>query len=301
MCIKLLSQLLEKLQEHFAPFLAQIVSVAAPLLNSIHEDIRTHAISIFPQIIKAAGRAGAERSALLSLSGNTIAELLRLFEKEDNLDILISAIDSLNNTIIYTSADWRNKETPCAANVLQRFLQPDTMDSVADCIEITLRNAVQRRAVLKAQAQVTGEADEEDDEDEKIMAIDNVELFFNVSELISALFRSHGENFLPHFDKLLYSRVKTMAHPYCLIDDRIFSITVIGDLITFGIESGPAVAKYYPELLEILISTVSSAENSELRALSATGIGAAARRHPSSFVPFVAHGMMHLLYRKIMF
>jgi len=293
---QLLSQLMERLQEHFAPYLSQIVNATAPLLKSIHDDIRTYAISLFPQIIRATGRAGVDRSTLVTLAGNTVTELAQLIRNEDNFDVLIPAIESLGSCILFASGDWSNKDTPLSADLIQGFLPPTLMSDLIDCIEIVIGNAIQRRAVLKAEAQVIGDVDEEDEEDEKLLTTDNLEIYFNISELLCSIFRSHGESFLPHFERASYSRLKTMAHPYCLVDDRNYSLSVIGDLLNYGIQTDVAAAKYYPELLEILVSAVSTADHTDIRTLAASGIKVAVKKHPSIFAPFSTPGKSWLLF-----
>ncbi len=62
------------------------------------------------------------------------------------------------------------------------------VSGLTKCAMVVLRDSLQRRAVLRAEAQVAGDPDDEDVSDEQMFMQESMELHYNISGELSSLF-----------------------------------------------------------------------------------------------------------------
>lgn len=125
--------------------------------------------------------------------------------------------------------------------------------------------------------------DEEDADDERILMNESLELHFNVSELIGAVFKTHGHLFLPVYMSEMNDVITEMSHAHCLREDRQFAFYVVSDVIEFGLNdaaAGPYLAAVMPNICE---ACATLEEEVALRQACAYVIGKAAEKYPQAF------------------
>jgi hypothetical protein len=99
--------LVEKLQEHFYPFVEPTIRAIAPLLQSPHEDVRSYCMLALPEFVRSTGKATIpDRSALVAISEYTLGLLVTTVEKEGTLELIMTALQALKLVLNYTAMDW---------------------------------------------------------------------------------------------------------------------------------------------------------------------------------------------------
>ena len=194
-----------------------------------------------------------------------------------------------------------------------KSLNDAQMGAITEACKVILRDSLQRRAMLRAQAQVasghvSGEehvngnnndnefGDDEDVADEALFMSDSMELHFNVAEVIGAILRTHGETFLTCYMSQWHEMILSMTHDYCLREDKQFAFFIISDVIEFGLPAavdahGMTVVEgttaYLHETIPLLISVCRTcSDDSSLRQTCAYALGIAAQRFPLTFATF---------------
>ena len=154
--------LVERLQEHFAPYVEQTVAVVTPLISSPHEDVRSFAMVCLPELVRAAAKASVPvRGPMEALASHSINCLVSALEKEGTMVLIMTALQSLKLVLSYSCSDWSAISTwstaeppPSTPGNSIVWLARDQMEQISDCAQILLRESLQRRAVLRAEAQV---------------------------------------------------------------------------------------------------------------------------------------------------
>lgn len=141
---------------------------------------------------------------------------------------------------------------------------------------------MQRRAVLRAEAQVAGGADEDDIDDEKAFMAESMELHFNLSEIIGAIFRTHGESYFPVYLRSMHESVMEMSNAHCLNEDRRFAFYIMSDVLEFGL-SREVASTYFTQVIPILCDACVNIPEAALRQACSYSLGVAAEKHPEEF------------------
>lgn len=297
---QLVMLIVEKMQEHFYPHVEETVNSLSPLMDSAHEDVRSFAMVAMPELVRSTAKATSpDRTALSALSEFVIGRLLNAVQSEGDLDLIMTGLQTIKQTLTYCCTDWERmkpydgreppKPTPDAALAI---LNGSQMQALLQCCIVVLRDSLQRRAVLRAEAQVAGGADEHDEADEAIFLQQSLELHYNIAELIGTIFRTHGDSFSSVFFEMFHENVTTMAHPQCLKEDRQFAYFIICDVIEFGLSVGLA-EKYYAECMHSLLDGVITASPS-LRQTCAYALGIAAEKYSAAFAPYAPDALTAL-------
>jgi hypothetical protein len=192
-----------------------------------------------------------------------------------------TSVRFLNTLQMEAIADCAKVGGPLCSNSIDL-----TISSVSLCLffQSILRNSLQRRAVLRAEAAVSGAVDEDDADDELMMMGESMELHFNVSELIGAVFRTHGDSFFAVFQTAMHDVILEMSHCHCLREDRQFSFYVISDVVEFGLSESIAEA-YFGAVFPVMLEACASASEAGLRQACAYTFGCAAEQYPVQFSP----------------
>ncbi len=317
---QLVTLLAEKLQEHFFPFVEQSIRCMAPLVSSPHEDVRSYCFVVLPEFVRATGKATApSRTELGTVSEYSIGLLITAVEKEGVLELIMTALQALKLVLNYTSQDWSvwarttagqaghdrlteksidEPPSPTPATSV-RFLNSEQMATLTQSAKFVLRESLQRRAVLRAEAACGGGAgvgggrDDDDAADEEMFMQDSLELHFNVAELIGAILRTHGDAFMPVYLEHWHETMTEMSHPYCLKEDRNIAFFVISDVIEFGLTPATAGA-YLAGVMPTLCEACATVPDAGTRQPCAYAFGRASALYPQAFVPH-ALGALHAL------
>ncbi len=163
---QLIILLSEKLQEHFYPYVEQTMRLVSTLINSPHEDIRSYSIVAIPELVRATGKAmTTSRVAIEELSGFSLGLLIRSVETEATLDLIMTGLQAMKSSLFYACTDWAtlaassptpnmNQPPPLTLSNSVRLLNVAQMEGLTQCAKVVLRDSLQRRAVLRAEAQV---------------------------------------------------------------------------------------------------------------------------------------------------
>jgi hypothetical protein len=168
---QLIILLVEKLQQHFYPYIEQTVRALVPLMTSPHDDIRGYSLVVMPELIRATARAiFPDRAPVIVLSEYVLGQMIACIESESNIDIAMTGLQALKASIHHACCDWATtdgsgQESAAAAaaatatmtsrNKSLRFLSSPQLLAITQCAKILLRDSLQRRAVLRAEAQVS--------------------------------------------------------------------------------------------------------------------------------------------------
>lgn len=306
---QLLYLLIERLQENFYPYIEQSVNAITPLLHSPHEDVRSYCLATIPEVISAMAKGCApDRVALKALSEYLIGELISCIQQESVVELIMTGLQSLKLSLQYCCYDWTlftNKMKaghsmpdddpphPVPSNCHQ-MLTCNQLKAVIQCGKASLRDSIQRRAILRAEAQVYGDNDEYDKAEEDIFMKDSMELHYNIAELFEMLFKTHGATVIPVYKEELHELVIEMSNPVCIKEDKQFSFYIIGSILEFGLDDGCA-GDFFHSVVPLLLDVCQqSSSDSSLRQVCAYGLGIGCKMNAKSFAPFTAAALSAL-------
>jgi hypothetical protein len=290
---QLLLQLIEKTQELMFPFVAEVVKAVAPLVQSPHEDVRSFAFVILPELVRATAKATAmtgDQTHLIAIFSYLFGILVDAVKGEASLDLIMTGLQALKSSIEAACTDWANS-TPSAASLTPsssvHLMSGAQMEALSLMTREVLRDSMQRRAVMRAEARVSGPGlEEEDVEDEALFMSSSLELHFNISELISAVMRTHGAIYMPVFTAHWQEAVEAMLHPNCLREDRQFAVFLICDMLEYGIDDPVKAAEYMVLVVPPLADCCRGKHDAALRQTCCYALGITAERFPQPFEPY---------------
>ncbi len=299
---QLLYLLVERLQEHIFPYADQTIRSIAPLMSSPHEDVRSYCVSLVPELVRVTARATCRDSTnttLVSVTNYLLGQLIQYLEKESVLDLILTGLECLKLTLTYSATQWihypASDEPPeLTPTTSLRLLSRDQLSAISEAMKIVLRDAIQRRAVNRAESQQIHEVEGLDEDDimaQGLLVNENMELFYSISNTIEVLFSIHGTDFYPIYAEQWHSMVAEMSRPFCMKEDRVFAYCVISDVIKSGLDS--ANKSYLAEMLPVLIQGLSG-DDSSPRLTASYALGLAVQRYPAEFVPFASSALSGL-------
>ena len=162
----LVAMLVQRLQEHFAPYVERTVQVMEPLFDSPQDDVRQFTLTAMPELVRAIGKAArADRAPIASLSSFVVDHIVKTLQKELLFENIITGLQSLKTVIHFSSLDWCDpayqssitiSEASFSSNCSQsiRVLSVEQATRISTTMRKVLRDSLQRRAVLRAEAQV---------------------------------------------------------------------------------------------------------------------------------------------------
>ena len=109
------------------------------------------------------------------------------------------------------------------------------------------------------------------------------ELHYNVSDLICAVFRSHGSAFFTPLMDVWHESVMNMLRPFCLPEDQQFAGSIVCDVIEYGLSSSSA-AQYFEAVIPLLAEVCSTTTEPGPRRNAAYGLGMMCERYPMEFI-----------------
>eukprot|EP01038_Epipyxis_sp_PR26KG_P006698 gene6698-9187_t len=207
--------LVEKLQNHFYPYVEQTMRLLSSLIDSPHEDIRSFSIAAIPELIRSTGIAtlnpsysnNNDRGPLMELAGYSLGLLIKSVETESSLELIMTGLQAMKQTLLFACTDWSNVNIDNSNYYDDNyvgFLNQPQMEALTVCTKIVLKDSLQRRAVARAESQLDhnqygNEADV--NEDDEIIDIENEdiinssELHYNIADLIGTILKTHKTDF----------------------------------------------------------------------------------------------------------
>jgi len=254
-----------------------------------------------PELVRSTAKATSpDRTALLNLTEYFVGLLVKSIESESSLELIMTGLQALRATFQYACTDWSThtkamsepaKVTP--ANSI-RFLNVSQMEAITQCATLVLRDSLQRRAILRAEAQVSGGGvvDEDDMGDEAMFQQNCMELHFNLAELIGTVFKTHGSDFMTVYKQIWHDTVVQMVHVNCLKEDRQFGFFIISDVIEFGLTNESA-GEYFAAVMPSVLEGC-GAEEEGIRQTSVYCVGIAVELYPAAFHQYAAQSLTAL-------
>lgn len=240
----------DSMWEAYVPFYEYTVDLVRKGIQSPHEDIRSHILILLPLLVKY----------IIAYHGKYSQGALAHIRMEEVLSNALTACSSVlenegNTELVITSLQVLKQIVSCKGAVLHA----DQQVMLAQALKMVLRDSLQRRAVLKAEAAITSNfADAEPDAEDNVEDIDEAELLaaqsaelnYHLSEVLSALLQTNG--FFPIYWEQWHDLVLTLAHVYCLKEDRRLAMLITCDVMQYS----PACEEYllaiFPVLMAIL-------------------------------------------------
>jgi hypothetical protein len=303
----------ERLQEHFYPYVQDAVSVMSALLDSTHEDVRSYCMVAMPEFLRATAKATLpDRGPTQQLAEYIFGRVLNTVTTENNEELVMTGLQSVKNCLRYCCTDWvalrsgdignanfsggymGSYEPPAPTpSVSIPFMTEGQMKAVTDTCTIVVRDCLQKRAMLRAEAQLSGGADENDAADECMFLQESMEMLYNVAEVIGEIFRTHGSLYFDLYMTSWHPVVAAMTGAHCLKEDRQFAFFVISDVIEFGLSDKHA-SEFLTSVIPLVCETVGKTPEANVRQTTAYVIQIAADNFPSQFAPFAMTALMAL-------
>jgi len=289
---QLVTMLVERMQEDFFPYVEQTVRALAPLLQSPHEDIRCHVALAMPELVRSAAKV-EKMPAVSVLSSYVVSLLIALVQEEDVYEILTTGLRAINLVIVYSATNWamHASEMNCINvrhDALTHVLEVHQLKLLSECTQIVLRDSMQRRAVLRAEAAVSGGADDGDQDDERKLRDENSGIYSHVTDLLGTMLRSHSALFAPIYVECWVEMVDGMLHKHCLLEDQLFAIGVTDLFLEFGFSGGASgLSSYLSSFLNSYVPRLSEccrcSTSPLMRRASALSFATIAERYPAEF------------------
>lgn len=147
--------------------------------------------------------------------------------------------------------------------------------------------------MIRAEAQISGGADEDDAVDEELFLQESLELHFNISEVIGSILRTHGSDYLATYMNQWNEIITDLSRPYCIKEDRQFSLYVVSDVVEYALTDATA-AEYLSHIMPILIETTGDCVHTGPRQAASYILGVAAGRFPIAFGPYISDSLSAL-------
>ena len=289
---QMLLHLFEKLQHLMVRYVVTISDKMMPLLESPHEDVRSFSMVLMPELVLSTAKAYTNnRSVVNSFFDIILGPVIHAIQTESSLELIMTGLQSLKACIENIASDWATLGLNGKAEALHpsrciKFLTSDQMEKLSECAKMILKDSLQRRAVMRAEARVSGGVEEEDAEDEVLFMSSSMELHFNISELIGVLLKTHGHEYMPCYNKLWHETIDTMAHPNCLKEDRQFAFFVVCDVVEFGLLDPEEAKQFFQGVVPFILECCQGKYDASCRQSCCYALGIAAERFPREMQPF---------------
>jgi len=242
-----------ELKEHFAEYTEQVVKLMVPMLKFyFHDGVRTAAAESLPFLLECAKIKGPQY--LQEMWGFMLPELLKSIETEPENDVVAELYSSLSRCVELLGKDC---------------LGAHGIEETTGLVDKSLVEHF-KRAEERAGKRAGGEEDYDEGVEEQLIDEDDEDVYIlsKIGDLVHALFASHGEAFLPAFEKLLphFTKLLEVGRPW---SDLQWGICIFDDLIEY---TGGTSLKYQEVFLARLMSSITHSQ-SEVRQAAAYGCG----------------------------
>lgn len=283
---QLLTSMVTDLEETFFPYAEQVTQVLAPLMtDSVHSDIRSSSISAMPALVKCVAIASTNAEAIKQIVDFTLGRLVHALTSEPELELVMNIMQSMKLCISHALEHHPNVR-----------LNEAQLRELVNGLLLVLGDSFQRRALHRAQKvvddgeefedivdQQRGKYEDEGDDDEDSENDENLEqeLQFVMGDTLGSLAKSHGEQFFPVFQAMLWEKVRELAAEHCLPEDRKLALYILDDVLEY---CGEPAMRELDVFLPLLMDVLKTSDGySPLVQASAYGMGICARLGKSAF------------------
>ena len=272
-----LGALAEHLKEVFAPWIQQVVEMLMDqkdgCVHSRHEVIRAEAVAIMQSLVMSAAAAtgiteAPQQGQILTLQPNlahlntiSINACINVMREDVDMNVVSSACECVQGILNTLGVVALTDSFPTNDREIR------AMDALAATIVMYLQE--------KAPCQEDYDEDPDDEDGSSTLVTDSI------SDLIGALAKAMGANFVPYFDAFVIHLMR-YAKPDRPYTDRAMAIGCFGEVIG---EIGQDSFKYKDVLLPLLQAGVAD-EIENVRRNSSFTLGALIRSSGVAMVPF---------------
>lgn len=202
-----------ELKEGFADFAEDVVKLMVPMLKFyFHDGVRTAAAESLPYLLDCAKIRGPQY--LEGMWRYICPELLKAIGTEPELDVIAELFHSLAKSIETLGANC---------------LPADQMEEVLRLISKYLDDHFEKS---DKRQQVRLEDDYDDGVEEKLAEEDDADIYLlsKIADVVHALFKTNGVNFMPQFD-LVVEKCAKLLEPTRMWADRQWGLCIFDDVI----------------------------------------------------------------------
>jgi len=293
MACQLVRLLAEALADGFGPYVEQsLVRIGPVCSNSVAEEVRIRAVTAVPQLVKCAALTGDQAKSQRACAIG-IGALLTALETEDDNETRLAILQALRHTIEDGTRIWigiplnhdplRVESTlECFPLLINTSVNPAI---ISNALLATERAMIQRRAIRLAEAAIDVDYDEERELQDKASSRFEVQGHFLIADALGSLLRTHGAIALCAIleESGWPSRLRDMAQPACIEDDRCFAAYVLADLFDYGLYMPSDNGQHQRKVSIADLAVILRAEPLELLLLVAESQGSAGRRQAAIF------------------
>ncbi|CAK7562739.1 MAG: importin subunit beta-3 [Sporothrix epigloea] len=279
MAIELLVVYAQVLEAAFAPYVSDIMKeIALPgLAFFFHDPVRFVSARLVPQLLNSYKKAfGTQSNEMNALWNGTVDKILEVLTAEPAIDTLAEMYQCFCDSV----------------EVLGRAcLTADHMNKYIDSVQSTLED-YRDRAVQREEDKQNATAEDAEDEDEDyLMALeDDQTLLSDMSKAFHVVFKHHGSNFLPPWERLM-SAYETFLKSEDA-SQRQWGLCIMDDVIEY---CGANSIHYASVITQPLLDGCKDPAPA-IRQAAAYGIGVAAHHGGEQWAPFLG-GCMPFLFQ----
>ena len=302
---ELVKLLMSSTKSGFFPYIEQTAQALMPLLNSHHEDVRTFALVALPEVVSVVAQSG-QRLALEQTLAIIIDQVGQMMRREAVLELIMTGMQVLRKSLRDACTDWTrldqyerqadsdeaegsNAIVLTAHNSIP-ILSLDQLKAISACATGALRDSLQRRAVMRAEAQVHGKDADDDDDEQDFMAF-TLEMHYNVCELVGSMLYTHASLFAQIYLEEWHPIALNLVHPHCLKEDRVIACMLLADVLHYSFNDGDDLSNMLAPVMPAFLDCCANGPTPALRRLAAFGLGKAAQRFSLSFAPYFASAL----------
>ncbi|KAI1000584.1 Importin subunit beta-3 [Podosphaera aphanis] len=274
MAIELLVVYAQVLEAAFAPYVADIMEkIALPGLTFFfHDPVRVVSAKCIPRLLnsyqKCFGPGSNEMQALWNV---VIDKLLEVLSTEPTVETLAEMYQCF-----YESVEVMGK------NCLTQKQMENFIDSAYAALE-DYKDRVAHRAENREDS---NQEDDEEESDELLMAIeDDQTLLSDMNKAFHCIFKNHGVAFLPTWERLYVTYDQFLKSQDAT--QRQWGLCIMDDVLEF---CGEESFKYSNYIIEPLVAGCQDQAPANRQA-AAYGIGVAAHKGGSQWLPFLGHSI----------
>ena len=244
-----------------------LTAVGGVASSAIADDVRIYAVAAIPHLVSCVAFHDHDES-IKALGGPSDSEwcydpsnvrtaavialdaLDQALQYEEDGDVRIAILQAIRQTLEDASRIVDVYEDP----VKKKKTAPGTnrVDSPRSCVPLLLgtrfapealfrtllaaeRGVIQRRAMRYASAQVDVDYDDDRAHEDKAEGLRDQETQFHVAEAVGAVLRTHGAAAVAGLGPTWAERLRDLAAPQCLEDDKKIAAYILADVFEFGI------------------------------------------------------------------
>ncbi|KAI8620372.1 armadillo-type protein [Chytriomyces sp. MP71] len=258
------------LEEHFVPYVQQVMETTVPLLNFVfHDGVRHAAASTIPLLFNCMKRANIPNEQIFTFWNEVVKKLM---------DFMMTEMDPGYSSHIYSTY------CECLQYLGPEFLNQEQMVAFVDAAEKQMDEYV-KRSLTRNASRKDVDYDEEEEEALRMDEESDNELLAEMANSIHEIFKIAGPAFLQSIQSLLPKFQQFLTHQKD--DVKHFGLCVFADVVEY---CGPASFQYSGMFFEEFVKALNS-KDEDVRQAAAYSVGVCASKGGADF----AHGCIAAL------